>query len=152
VLLTGWWNDGRVMEHAGFADGLHTTEKEVAEKISQEDDQNRRMILELGRQAIGEMNYRTKGRGTAEVGIKICDSTLQEKGYGTRFLTLLFAYLFEEAGYERVILDTKRRNKRAQHVYENKLGFQRTKVTDEIVAYELTVSEFRRRMGVGTAD
>lgn len=31
--LTAWWNDGTVMEHAGFPNGLGTTEEEVIAKL-----------------------------------------------------------------------------------------------------------------------
>ncbi len=31
--LAAWWNDGAVMAHAGFPDGLGTTEEEVIEGL-----------------------------------------------------------------------------------------------------------------------
>ncbi len=33
--LAAWWNDGAVMAHAGFPNGLGTTEEEIIEKIWQ---------------------------------------------------------------------------------------------------------------------
>ncbi len=32
VILCQWWNDGAVMEHAGFQNGIGTTEEEIAGK------------------------------------------------------------------------------------------------------------------------
>jgi len=70
------------------------------------------------------MNYRNKD-GAAELGIKICDFSAQEKGYGTKLLTVFIDALFRYHGYEKMILDTNVKNERAQHVYEKKLGFCR---------------------------
>lgn len=48
------------------------------------------------------MNYRNK-EGAAELGIKICDFTRQEKGYGTELLTVFIDALFRYYGYEKMI-------------------------------------------------
>jgi RimJ/RimL family protein N-acetyltransferase len=123
--LCTWWNDGRVMAHAGFPLGLNTTPQAIAKDLaSDQDDIHRRLILEADSLPIGEMNYRNKGNHIAEIGIKICDFTKQEKGYGTRYLALLIGYLVRELGYHKIILDTNVNNLRAQHVYE-KIGFRR---------------------------
>ena len=82
------------------------------------------------------MNYKNREQKTAEIGIKICDLTQQEKGYGTRALNLLIKHLFENLGYRKIILNTILSNTRAQHVYE-KIGFVRTKVDEVAVYYEL---------------
>ncbi len=87
----------------------------------------RRHIIELDGAPIGEMNYRNK-EGAAELGIKICDFAQQEKGYGTKLLTVFIDALFRHHGYERMILHTNLKNERAQHVYEKKLGFRRVGV------------------------
>jgi RimJ/RimL family protein N-acetyltransferase len=147
-LLCDWWNDGDVMAHAGFPDGLGTTEREVAERLRSDSDACRRLLLEIDGLAVGEMNYRTVAAGEAEIGIKLCDPAARDRGNGTAFLRMLIAYLFEEAGYERIRLDTNLQNTRAQHVYE-KLGFRRTSVhinawkdqrglPQSMVDYELT--------------
>lgn len=153
ALLASWWNDGKIMAHAGFPLGLGTTEKEIIKSLATDsDDTGRRLILLVGAQPVGEMNYRNKGMATAEIGIKICDATKQEKGLGTRFLSMLIAALFDDFGYEKVILDTNTNNTRAQHVYE-KLGFTKVRVRDNswkdqlgrlqsAVDYELTAENF----------
>ena len=127
-ILTTWWNDGAVMAHAGFPNGIGEKPEHVAEKIVTDDDnKSRRLILELDNCAIGEACFYNLGNKVVEIGIKICDFSKQEKGLGRLYLSMLIYALFEEYGYEKVILDTNLKNKRAQHVYE-KLGFKKVRV------------------------
>lgn len=131
ALLCGWWNDGAVMAHAGYPEGIGTTEEEVIKRLKLDrDDTHRRLIIEAEGRPIGEMNYRNVGGGTAEVGIKICEGSMQNQGYGAKLLGMLFRELFSQQGYRKIILDTRLENKRAQHVYE-KLGFTRLRVRTE---------------------
>lgn len=150
--LCRWWNDGEVMAHAGFPKGLGTTEEKIHADLSRDDDTHRRCIIELDGRPIGEMNYRVKGEGTAEIGIKICDKTARDRGLGTRLLSMFIGALFGEYGFERIVLDTNLNNLRAQHVYE-KLGFRRVRVNfnswenqlgepQSSVDYALTREEF----------
>lgn len=151
--LCNWWNDGSVMAHAGFPNGLGTTVDEVAARIEQESDETtRRHIIFLDDVAIGEMNYRNIGNKTCEIGIKICDKDSQNKGLGKIILSLFIEGLFNENGYERIVLDTNLNNKRAQHVYEQ-LGFKKVRTNidswkDQLgnmqssVDYELTKQQF----------
>jgi len=123
-LLCKWWNDGAVMAHAGFPNGINTTADKIRNSLNTDtDDTHRRHIIEYNGNPIGEMNYRNKGEGIAEIGIKICDFTQQEKGLGTTLLSMFIDSLFNEYGYKKIILDTNTKNKRAQYVYEKKLGF-----------------------------
>lgn len=158
--LCAWWNDGRVMAHAGFPMGLGTTVQAVAEGL--QDGRNQVMVLEVDGTAVGEMNYRAAGEGTAEIGIKICEAGYQEQGYGTSFLKMLIRYLFDVLGYQKIILDTNLTNVRAQHVYE-KIGFRRAAVhidswQDQLgqwqssVDYHLTKDEYLRVPGVDRPD
>lgn len=151
--LCNWWNDGSVMAHAGFPNGLGTTVDEVAAQIEKESDETtRRHIIFLDDVAIGEMNYRNTGNKTCEIGIKICDKESQNKGLGKIILSLFIEELFNEYGYEKIILDTNLNNKRAQHVYEQ-LGFKKIRTNidswkDQLgnmqssVDYELTKQQF----------
>ncbi len=124
-LLSAWWNDGRIMDHAGFPYGTGETPTQIQEKISMEEDGiRRRFIIEYRTIPIGEMNYRMIVPGTAEIGIDICNATYQDRGLGRITLSLLFRELFEKYGFDRIILDTNLKNERAQHVYES-LGFKR---------------------------
>ena len=112
-LLAGWWNDGAVMAHAGFPNGTGQTAGEIAASLSQDrDETHRRLIIELAGVPIGEMNYRNKGNGIAELGIKICDAAQREKGYGRKLLSMLIGSLFREFGYKKIILDTNVKNTR----------------------------------------
>lgn len=123
--LCAWWNDGKIMAHAGFPNGINTTADEIRNSLEKDTDEtHRRHIIEFYNKPIGEMNYRNKGGEIAKIGIKICDFTLQEKGLGTTLLSMFIDALFKIYGYKKIILDTNTKNKRAQHVYEKKLGFK----------------------------
>ena len=148
-----WWNDGAVMEHAGFPLGLGTTVEKEARTLSlQRDETGRRHIIEYAGAPIGEMSYRNVGEGAAEIGIKICESPMQNKGLGKIILSLFIKGLFETMGFRKIVLDTNLNNLRAQHVYEQ-LGFHKLRVntdswTDQLgrrqssVDYELTQEDF----------
>lgn len=150
--LCQWWNDGTVMAHAGFPNGLNTTTERIIQELAKDsDDTYRRLIIEVDNTPVGEMSYRNMGDGSAEIGIKICDFDKQEKGHGTLFLKMLITGLFAN-GYEKIILDTNVKNTRAQYVYE-KLGFQKLRVNynawknqlgepQSSIDYELRKSQF----------
>jgi RimJ/RimL family protein N-acetyltransferase len=154
--LCAWWNDGKVMEHAGFPNGLGTTAGKIADSLAADsDDTFRRLMLEIDGAPVGEMSYRNKGSRIAEIGIKICDFSRQEKGYGTRFLLMLIEYLFVQRDFVKIVLDTNLNNERAQHVYE-KIGFRKVGIRidswenqlgemQSSVDYELTKDEFTAR-------
>lgn len=151
--LAVWWNDGAIMAHAGFPKGLGTSVEEVATKLQGDsDDTHRRLIMEADGVPIGEMNYRNVGEETAEIGIKICDFSLQNKGLGKVLLSMLITVLFKDMGYRKIILDTNKDNLRAQHVYET-LGFRKVQVRENswknqlgewqsAVDYELVQEDF----------
>jgi RimJ/RimL family protein N-acetyltransferase len=127
-ILCKWWNDGKVMAHAGFPKGLGTSEEVIIQQLSGDTDEiHRRLIIEVDEVPIGEMNYRNKGNAIAEIGIKICDFSKQEKGHGKKLLSMLINELLKDLGYKKIILDTNLNNLRAQHVYE-KLGFKKLRV------------------------
>lgn len=57
--LCNWWNNGVIMAHAGFPNGLGTTTEEVEEKIKAESDKSTRLhIILYDNRAIGEMKPR----------------------------------------------------------------------------------------------
>ena len=98
------------------------------------------------------MSYCNIGGNAAEIGIKICDFSQQNKGYGRILLSMLIGSLFQDMYYQKIILDTNLSNKRAQHVYES-LGFRKLRVNknawkDQLgqpqssVDYELIPGEF----------
>ena len=144
--LAEWWNDGAVMAHAGFPNGLGTTAEEVAEDIG-----IGALIIEEVGKPIGEANYRIVDDKVAKIGIKICETDCQNRGLGRIILSMLISWLFEQ-GFEKIVLDTNLTNLRAQHVYES-LGFRKLRInydswTDQLgnkqsaVDYELTEDSF----------
>lgn len=126
-LLARWWNDGAVMAHAGFPNGTGETAEQISERIKQDTDEHRRLIIELDDVPVGEMSYYLEEGHTAEIGIKICDFSKHNNGYGKVFLSMLISSLFQDMKCAKIILDTNLNNKRAQHVYEA-LGFQKVRV------------------------
>ena len=118
--LAAWWNDGAVMAHAGFPNGVGTTEVEVIKGLGKGS-----LVIEENHRLIGECNYRDLGDGVAEIGIKICEPDGQNRGVGRKILSMLIGWLFEN-GYSKIILDTNLKNTRAQHVYES-LGFRKVR-------------------------
>ncbi|MBQ9374605.1 MAG: GNAT family N-acetyltransferase, partial [Oscillospiraceae bacterium] len=123
-ILTAWWNDGAVMAHAGFPYGLGTTAERVRAQIRRNEPGVSELLIVLcGGVPIGEMNYRSESKASAEIGIKLCVSSMQNQGLGKRLLALLLERLFE-LGFMLIRLDTNPNNLRAMHVYET-LGFRR---------------------------
>lgn len=151
--LCAWWNDGSVMAHAGFPNGLGTTEEKIRAQIAVEsDDTVRRHIIEYEGAPIGETVYKNRGDGVCEIGIKICEAEFQNRGLGKRVLSLFIRTLFDDYGCRKIVLDTNLANARAQHVYE-RLGFRKIRVNvdswkDQLgrlqssVDYELTRERF----------
>ncbi len=93
--LAKWWNDGSVMAHAGFPNGLGTSAEEIEKQIETDSDNSkRRLIIENEHIPIGEMSYYNLGDNIAEIGIKICEPDYQEKGMGRIILSMLIGELF----------------------------------------------------------
>ncbi len=159
--LTAWWNDGAVMAHAGFPNGLGQSREETLRQIARnEAGLSQRCIIEIGGALAGEMNYRL-AENEAEIGIKICEAAYQNRGFGSRLLAMLIQFMFtdrainEPQKLEKICLDTNLRNERAQHVYE-KLGFDRLRVNENAwrdqlgawqssVDYEMTRTAWYKR-------
>lgn len=151
-ILSRWWNDGKVMAHAGYPNGLSISETEIVEMLDLDTDLHRRLIIEHEDEPIGEMSYRITEEKVAEIGIKICEPSYQNKGFGTKYLKMLIRHIFMRMEYDKIILDTNLKNERAQHVYE-RLGFRKVSVNidawrDQLgklqssVDYELTRDEY----------
>ena len=119
--LTAWWNDGKVMAHAGFPMGLGTTKEKVIASLREG-----LLVIEENGRLIGECNYRPQEGNVVQIGIKICETDCQNRGVGRKILSMLISRLFR-AGYEKIVLDTNLTNVRAQHVYES-LGFTKLRV------------------------
>lgn len=161
--LTNWWNDGAVMEHAGFPNGLNQTIAKTIEQIQLNETRPSQLcIIEKDGLCIGELSFRIAD-DVAEIGIKICESRFQNQGLGTILLQQLITFLFENMKIEKIILDTNLKNLRAQRVYEN-IGFKKLAVhldagKDQLGAlqsyidYELSRAQFENgiRLITGTS-
>ncbi len=125
--LVKWWNDGCVMEHAGFYDGIDTTCQRVYCQIQDEMDEKEklRLIIEINKNPVGEMVYKVQNNDV-EIGIKICERNYQNHGYGQKILIMFFDELFSR-GYKNILISTLKRNKRARYVYK-KLGAKIQKI------------------------
>lgn len=127
--LCEWWNDGKIMNHAGFPKGINTTLEIVTKQITMQNNLESRHIILYCATPIGEMVYRIINKKTCKIGIKICNFSMQNKGYGKIILSLFIDGLFHEYNFERIILNTDLNNKRAQHVYEQ-LGFKKVCINE----------------------
>ena len=128
TLLSAWWNDGRIMAHAGFHYGTGETPSQISQRLlANQNGPHHRYILEYKEIPIGEMSYQDLDSHIAEIGIKICNETYQDMGLGRLFLSMMIEYLFEEQGFARIVLDTNQKNHRARHIYE-RLGFRQQRI------------------------
>ncbi|SHJ15674.1 GNAT family N-acetyltransferase [Lutispora thermophila] len=159
IQLNKWWNDGKVMEHAGFPNGLGEPIEDTIENIKRRTDiLNQLCIIEIDGEAVGELSYSIKG-DTAYPGWKICNFNYQNKGYGPKIIMMLFEFLFTDEAInskcevEKIAWDTMLENERAQFVYENKIGARRIGIRKDcwkdqngklrtVVDYELSREEF----------
>lgn len=104
--LAVWWNDGTVMAHAGFPNGLGTSAAEIEKQIADDSDETRRrLIIEYNDVRIGEMSFYVFENHRYEIGIKICESDYQKKGIGRVVLSMLIEELFR-MGANVIFLDT----------------------------------------------
>lgn len=160
ILLNEWWNDGKVMEHAGFPNGLGQSLDDIIENIkSSEGKLSQLCMIEIEGRPIGELNYSIKGDGAAYPGWKICDFAYHNRGYGPKIITMLLEFLFtneyinSKFPIDKIIWDTMVENKRAQYVYEHKIkarkiGIKENSWQDQLgnwrssVDYEINREEF----------
>ncbi|WMM26799.1 GNAT family N-acetyltransferase [Tissierella sp. MB52-C2] len=129
IQLNEWWNDGRVMEHAGFPNGIgESLDDTIANIRSREGKLSQLCIIEIIGKPVGELSYSIRGDGAAYPGWKICDFNYQNQGYGPKIIMMLLEFIFTDEDInskfpiEKIIWDTTLENERAQYVYENKIG------------------------------
>lgn len=93
--MARWWNDGKVMAHTGFSNGLGKTAAEIEKQIANDSDETkRRLVIEYKDKLIGEMSFYAYENARYEIGIKICVFDYQEKGLGRIALSMLIEELF----------------------------------------------------------
>ena len=54
--LASWWNDGSVMDHAGFPNGVNTNEERIKGQVKNYTDLHRVLMSVYKAKAYGEMN------------------------------------------------------------------------------------------------
>lgn len=161
-VLNSWWNDGEIMEHAGFPNGLGESLETTRANLEKTNPFFYLCIIEIDNKKVGECSFGLKDN-TAYPGWKICEKTYQNKGYGPKIINILIEYLFTNSDInskmkiKKIFWDTMLENKRAQYVYENKLNIRKVGVQKDIwrdqlgnlrtsVDYEITREEFLDRI------
>ena len=160
IQLNKWWNDSKVMEHAGFPSGLgQSLEDTIASIRDWEGKLSQLCIIEIDGKPRGELSYRIKNDNVAYPGWKICDFNYQNQGYGPKIIMTLFEFIFMDEAInsripmEKIVWDTMIENKRAQYVYENKIGARKVGIRKDCwkdqtgrlrssVDYEISKEEF----------
>jgi len=160
IQLNKWWNDGRIMEHAGFPNGLRKSLDDTMDNIkSREGKLSQLCIIEIDGKSVGELSYNVKSNNGAYPGWKICDFNYQNKGYGSKIIRMLLEFLFTDETINskfpinKIVWDTMLENKRAQHVYETKIGAKKIGIRENawqdqlgnwrsVVDYEITREDF----------
>lgn len=127
--LNKWWNDGKVMEHAGFPNGLGVSLESTKDNIKDNDQRLSQLcIIEINYKSVGELSYNIIENGVANVGWKICESAYQNQGYGTKIIIMLLEFIFMDKDInsqfpiEKITWDTMAENNRAKYIYETKIG------------------------------
>ncbi len=127
--LYKWWNDGEIMKSVGFPRGLGITKENIEEIINKSNKNSELLIVEVDNTSIGEFHYKS-GEKSVEVGIKICEKSYQQKGYGKSVMKIMMNRLFSEFIIEKIVLDTCSENYPAQKLYES-LGFEKIRYTKD---------------------
>lgn len=164
--LYKWWNDSKLMDHAGHCFGTLQSNEAIKINILKEiestamfPEQKRFIICDKDTlKPIGEMNYCgwDSRNQKCELGIKICELKEQGKGYGEDALTHFIDFLFRFLNLNKIELTTMIDNKRAQKLYK-KLGFKeigviregyfdsRTGKYSDVVYMDLLKCEWKKR-------
>ncbi|MEG1256564.1 GNAT family protein [Clostridium sp.] len=131
--LYKWWNDGEFMGHATLSYGTLQSKDTIKAGIEREISnselypRNKRFIIckKNGMVPIGEMNYCDwdSRNQKCELGIKVCETSEQGKGYGKESLSLFIDFMFKFLNLNKIELTTMKDNYRAQKLYEL-LGFK----------------------------
>lgn len=150
-LLSKWLSDPEILQYYEGRDNPFDVEK-VEQKFFEEEADATRCIIEFGETAIGYVQFyevgvderRTYGYSDSSEIIYGMDQFIGEltywnKGVGTQLVHAMVAYLIEEKGAERIVMDPQTWNERAIRCYE-KCGFKKVKLLPE---NELHEGEYR---------
>lgn len=154
-ILNQWWNDGELMKHVGFPEGIGQSLSETEDNIrSWENKRSQLFIIEQAGEAIGECNIQYRPNDTtAYPGWKISQVTKQNQGLGTRVVLMLCEHIFRDPAITAIYWDTLGSNERARHIYRTKFGLEELTAepwtdssgeTREVVAYQLDRNDLAR--------
>jgi RimJ/RimL family protein N-acetyltransferase len=131
--LHKWWNNGEMMAHSTLCFGTLESKETIRLGIVKEIENstlypnNKRFLIckKENLEPIGEIGYSAWDRRTqkCEFGIKICETSEQEKGYGIDALYHFIDFSFRFLNLNKIELTTMIDNERAQKLYR-KLGFK----------------------------
>ncbi|MTI48804.1 GNAT family N-acetyltransferase [Sporosalibacterium faouarense] len=131
--LYKWWNDGEMMAHATHPFGTLQSKESIKLNILKEIEETkmfskkRRFIIckKEDLEPIGEINYNDwdARNQKCEFGIKICETSEQNRGYGKDTLFHFIDFLFRFLNLNKIELTTMVDNNRSKGLYK-KLGFQ----------------------------
>jgi len=138
-LLSKWLSDPEILQYYEGRDNPFDVEK-VEQKFFEEETGATRCIIEFEEVSIGYIQFyevygderRTYGyEDSSEIiyGMDqfIGESTYWDKGVGTQLVRAMVAYLIEEKGADRIVMDPQTWNERAIRCYE-KCGFKKVKL------------------------
>ncbi|HEY4055156.1 MAG TPA: GNAT family protein [Kofleriaceae bacterium] len=126
-LATGY-NDPRNAELMGHTEPM--SEADVVDHYADSiDDGARAFLLFLDGQLVGDGDLRGLRDGAAEFAFMIAAPSIQGKGLGTRFATMINAFGFAHAGLDRIYASVVTQNVASRRVFE-KMGYHVSE-TDE---------------------
>ncbi len=150
-LLSKWLTNPEILQYYEGRDNPFDVEK-VEQKFFGEEADTTRCIIEFEEVSIGYIQFyevdederRTYGYGDSSEIIYGMDQFIGEsaywnKGFGTQLVRAMVAYLNEEKGADRIVMDPQTWNERAIRCYE-KCGFEKVKLLPE---KELHEGEYR---------
>ncbi len=150
-LLSKWLSDPEILQYYEGRDNLFDVEK-VEQKFFEAEADTTRCIIEFEEVSIGYIQFyevdederRTYGYGDSSEIIYGMDQFIGESiywnhGVGTQLVRAMVAYLIEEKGADRIVMDPQTWNERAICCYE-KCGFKKVKLLPE---NELHEGEYR---------
>ncbi len=149
-LLTKWLSNPEVLQYYEGRDNPFDVEK-VEENFFKEEDDATRCLIEFDGEPIGYIQFYEVdeeerllyGYDSTEsiYGMDqfIGESDYWNKGVGTQLVHSMVAYLIEEKGVDRIVMDPQTWNERAIRCYE-KCGFTKVKL---LPANELHEGEYR---------
>ena len=153
--LQALWNDGTVMRHKGYPNGMDVT-AQCMERWWATTPQSQQFDLSLSSLAtphctielldstpIGELTYTLDAHKRAHVDLKL-SQTYWRQGYATEAMILALRELFTTTGITKVLTEPTAENIDAHHLYA-RCGFQQMPTENHPYRWECTRIDFADR-------